>query len=69
MIWNERNPHCLGNLRVEGRPLGREPIGTIRGELVREVSARDEDGAATKLVDGTRDELAKMIVLDGTESG
>ena len=60
--------HGSRDLLVVYGPFGRVAIGTVFGERVGEVSARDKDCLAAQLFDAFVDELAKLVVLDAVES-
>lgn len=55
--------HRLGDLLVEDGAFGREAIGAVVRELVREIATRDEHHATIELVCCLRDELAEVVML------
>ena len=54
---------------VKARPLRCKAVGTLGRELVREIAARDEDGAPSERFRGARDAFAEIVMRERGESG
>ncbi len=59
----------LCDLLVELRAFRRESVRTVLFQLVGEVPARDQDGAAAELFRGHRDALPEMIMRKRRQTG